>query len=390
MLWTNKKKVINPIPSTVEISLLKRAYAAQPNNHQVLGKLVDNLLHENQLDHAIKLCKDHQQQYPQDDHVYTLLTYLYRKTSNLDALIEMGEVALQHSPRVDTRLLLAYAYAQQGLIDQAIATLPSNDQCLKMQNSQLSLVFKTLLSIQQPEQVYTLYHALRPSQSFDSGLKSYYLQALYKLGKKAEIDRIVNHQGLIKEYRLAELNEGLDVDHLNRELESFFLSHPKQQYEPGNHTTRYGSQMHFESDWHPVLRDLEDKIKAVVELYLFEQPSLKTDSFQSFTLNLWSNSLNKKGYQVSHIHPDAFISGVYYISVPPSIKQAKDSDDRQGYLLFSQAETSNLRYVQPDEGLIVLFPSYFYHETLPLEHDETRVCVAFDVIGKSTSNLRVC
>lgn len=379
MLWTKKKKNINPVPSSVEISLLKRAYAAHPNNHRVLDKLIEGLLHENQLDQAIKLCKDHRRQYTQDDHVYALLTYLYRKSGNFDALIEAGAAALEHSPRVDTRVQLAYAYAQMGLYDQAADSLPPKEQFSTIQTNQLRVVLETLLRIQQPEQVCQIYQALQPSQLFDSGLKSNYLKALYKLGRQAELDRIINYRDLIKEYQLAELYDGQDIGKLNNELETFFLFHPKQQYEPGNHTTRYGSQMHFESDWHPALGELEGKIKAAVEHYLSEQASLDANN-QLFTLNLWSNVLNKKGHQISHTHPDAFISGVYYISVPTSIKQAKETDDRQGHLLFTQAENLNHRYVKPEEGLIAIFPSYLYHQTLPLEHDEFRVCVAFDVV----------
>jgi hypothetical protein len=36
--------------------------------------------------------------------------------------------------------------------------------------------------------------------------------------------------------------------------------------------------------------------------------------------------------------------------------------------------------VRPEEGLLVLFPSYLYHRTLPFEEDGTRISVAFDVV----------
>ena len=35
--------------------------------------------------------------------------------------------------------------------------------------------------------------------------------------------------------------------------------------------------------------------------------------------------------------------------------------------------------VKPKEGLLVLFPSYFYHRTVPYEADEERLSVAFDL-----------
>ncbi|MFQ6018117.1 MAG: putative 2OG-Fe(II) oxygenase, partial [Kiloniellaceae bacterium] len=35
---------------------------------------------------------------------------------------------------------------------------------------------------------------------------------------------------------------------------------------------------------------------------------------------------------------------------------------------------------QPEEGLMLLFPSYFYHRTIKFETAETRISIAFDVV----------
>ncbi len=35
---------------------------------------------------------------------------------------------------------------------------------------------------------------------------------------------------------------------------------------------------------------------------------------------------------------------------------------------------------QPEEGLMFVFPSYFYHRTVPFESEELRVSIAFDVM----------
>ena len=37
------------------------------------------------------------------------------------------------------------------------------------------------------------------------------------------------------------------------------------------------------------------------------------------------------------------------------------------------------RYIQPREGMLVLFPSYFYHATVPFEGSHARTTIAFDV-----------
>jgi hypothetical protein len=35
--------------------------------------------------------------------------------------------------------------------------------------------------------------------------------------------------------------------------------------------------------------------------------------------------------------------------------------------------------IRPEEGLMLLFPSYMYHRTIPFAGDGTRISIAFDV-----------
>ncbi|MCW5581951.1 MAG: hypothetical protein KIS72_11480 [Luteimonas sp.] len=36
--------------------------------------------------------------------------------------------------------------------------------------------------------------------------------------------------------------------------------------------------------------------------------------------------------------------------------------------------------IRPEEGTMLLFPSYFYHRTLPFEDESPRISIAFDVL----------
>jgi hypothetical protein len=49
--------------------------------------------------------------------------------------------------------------------------------------------------------------------------------------------------------------------------------------------------------------------------------------------------------------------------------------------LFSKA-TYPSRVLKPHEGIMVLFPAYLYHGTVPFKSDQRRICVAFDVIPR--------
>ena len=50
---------------------------------------------------------------------------------------------------------------------------------------------------------------------------------------------------------------------------------------------------------------------------------------------------------------------------------------------FPLAKEPELWTFQPEEGLMLLFPSYFYHRTVPFEAAEERISIAFDVKPKS-------
>ena len=90
-----------------------------------------------------------------------------------------------------------------------------------------------------------------------------------------------------------------------------------------------------------------------------------------------------QGYQTPHIHPQAWVSGVYYASVPADIAAGAD---QAGWIEFGEpladyrfTAKPELRLIRPEEGLMLLFPSYFYHRTLPFSAGGTRVSIAFDV-----------
>ena len=41
-----------------------------------------------------------------------------------------------------------------------------------------------------------------------------------------------------------------------------------------------------------------------------------------------------------------------------------------------------VRLIKPEEGLLLLFPSYFYHRAVPFESTDVRVSIAFDVLAR--------
>jgi tetratricopeptide (TPR) repeat protein len=99
----------------------------------------------------------------------------------------------------------------------------------------------------------------------------------------------------------------------------------------------------------------------------------------------WSVRLRTSGHHRSHVHPRGWISSACYVELPDCINNA---GSEEGILTFGQPSMRttpalSAEYsVRPRVGMLVLFPSYFWHGTVPFSSDQPRLTVAFDAVPK--------
>jgi predicted Zn-dependent protease len=97
----------------------------------------------------------------------------------------------------------------------------------------------------------------------------------------------------------------------------------------------------------------------------------------------WSVRLHSAGFHANHTHPRGWISSACYIELPDYMSDARSDE---GVLSFGEpgiATTPKLgaEYsVRPQAGMLVLFPSYFWHGTVPFRSNQARLTVAFDAV----------
>jgi len=182
-----------------------------------------------------------------------------------------------------------------------------------------------------------------------------------------------------------------DMAHFNRALGEHVLGHPSLTAQPASHATRSGrhsGELLVEPKG-PVAA-LETLIMAMVDDYRGAVPSDPAHPWlakrpERLGLSVWGVAMDRQGHQLAHIHPSAWLSGVYYPKIPAVIRA--DDPGHGGWIEFGRAPEDfhsptepEVRLVRPEEGLMVLFPSYFYHRTVPFESDEVRISIAFDVL----------
>ena len=97
----------------------------------------------------------------------------------------------------------------------------------------------------------------------------------------------------------------------------------------------------------------------------------------------WSVRLRTSGHHRSHVHPRGWISSACYVELPDCMY---DERTDQGILTFGQPSMRttpalSAEYsVRPSVGMLVLFPSYFWHGTVPFASEQPRLTVAFDAV----------
>ncbi len=95
----------------------------------------------------------------------------------------------------------------------------------------------------------------------------------------------------------------------------------------------------------------------------------------------WSVELQPGGFHVSHVHPAGWLSSAYYVELPNPTEETA----RAGWLAFGEPGMAVPglaadHFVRPEPGMLVLFPSYLWHGTVPFVGGGRRLTAAFDVL----------
>ena len=174
----------------------------------------------------------------------------------------------------------------------------------------------------------------------------------------------------------------------NAQLARLLRSDPSLLPSPLSKATRGGAQTgELNPDSSPVLSAFRDTLNAelrdvIAELHRdgFAEHPVMDWAADRWTLRIWGTVLSPGGHQLPHLHPLAWLSGVYYVAVPPGL-----GDD--GALEFGEPPPRVKPRIPPERrrisaspGRLVLFPSWFWHRTLPFEQAGERISVAFDVL----------
>lgn len=164
-----------------------------------------------------------------------------------------------------------------------------------------------------------------------------------------------------------------------------FRTHPIGQ------SLRHGTQadLVLKHANHPAVRAFAQAIDGPIRRYMqaigHGSDPLRQRNTGHYKLNgIWSVRLHPNGYHFNHLHPEGWLSSACYIHLPAAV----NSRGGEGWLQFGEPAFPTIPtmppeyFVRPEPGLLVLFPSWFWHGTVPFSgaDGDYRLTIAFDVI----------
>jgi tetratricopeptide (TPR) repeat protein len=199
-------------------------------------------------------------------------------------------------------------------------------------------------------------------------------------------DRKMIDMDLVHEVHLPVPHGFVDAASFNNAVAEELSALHTDRIAPLDQTLRGGTQTTGTLFAHPtrVVGLLRETIARELENYCAALPRDPAHPFlsragSSFSFaGSWSSCLALGGFHVNHIHPGGWVSSAYYVALP--------NGDDDGALQFGQSqfllepEDEPLRTVKPAVGKLVLFPSYFWHGTMPFQSEGRRLTVAFDAL----------
>lgn len=227
-----------------------------------------------------------------------------------------------------------------------------------------------------------------------TGVFAYKYVALSELDRFDEASYLFDFNNYIHMLEASCMAENYDtVESINDHLAEYIFNDTLKTKVPDLYTTVNGWQTQngtlFDND--KELGTLFNKmIMDAVEKYISSIPGdpkhpVNISRPSKTHIESWAVVLSNNGHQAPHIHPKSWLSGCYYIKLPDDFYD--HLNEKAGFIEFGQAEVGLHRKniptpvsYQPVEGSFVLFPSYFWHNTIPLVSDSHRICIAFDIV----------
>ena len=243
-----------------------------------------------------------------------------------------------------------------------------------------------------PEEALVFARRIASLDPFSQYAAAYQASALRLMGDEAGAARLYDYDRFIHAAELAPPEGYADLESFHAALIPALEALHHADREPSYQSLRGGTQTHenlFDRPGaDPAILQLGETVMAAAGRFADSLPEDGSHPFLARRAGKrswsgsWSVRLREAGHHIDHIHTKGWISGSYYVSTPPCLA---DEAEKPGWIKFGEFGMEGgpslpwQKAIRPRPGLLVLFPSYMWHGTIPTKGPDKRLTVAFDI-----------
>lgn len=316
--------------------------------------------------------------------------FILRDQGRVDEAVESYRKAVRIAPdNAKAWVGLGTSLQESGQLDDALSAYRSAIAADRDYPDATSNLCDILVQLEKPKQAISACDAYLVRYPAYAGVLAAKSIALNEAGARDELKALVDLDRFVRPMQQQAPSGFKDIAAFNQALGDHAIHHPTLKPSPSSHTTRMGKQTGaINTGAKGPVAALESLIDRAIDEYMDSVSKIAAHPIvvyrpKQYNLSVWATVLEGEGYQAPHIHPSGWLSGVYYVAVP---KIAGDGGN-DGWIEFGQpgpeyhfSAEPDLRLVKPEPGMMVMFPSYMFHRTIPFQSDETRISIAFDVV----------
>ena len=373
----------------------RRAVETEPRFALAHFRLADLLAGQGRSTEAVDACRAAVKAEPGLADAWNLMGIHQRLVGDDPAALQAFEHAVDVAPdHVDALANLGELLLDVGRPADAVARYERAVDLAPPDARRQAELAAALMQAGRPQDALARLEAGRALAGDDRTVLAWLPCALAAVGRGDESVALLDYDRLLVEQVLPAPAGWADGKAFRDALWEEVRARPDLEWEPSNRATRHGSQTDdLAGADTPAVAALVGALRTAVDAAIVElrSPGGRRDhpfdaaAPSAWRLVVWATVLGEAGHQRPHIHPDGWLSGVFYAQVPPDIRE--DDPDRSGWIEFGRpprdVPPGDDRLVVtrcPREGQAFLFPSYAYHRTLPYAGTGTRVSIAFDVV----------